>query len=151
MFITKLSHKGGKTTVRYLREFEEREISTEQAARPELLHSIASLKAVVDEALKHPDSDLEVQCKRLYHDIYYAPFEFTRSKKETEGERIKISCEVYSGGHGSGKLVTPAMLVKAFNDDLQALIADAVAEAELFATGKRAQLEFEILTGKEAA
>jgi len=151
MFITKLSNKDGKTTVRYLHEFEELEISTENAPRPELVHALACLKAVAAEVLKHPNSDSEAQHKRLYRDIYYSPFEFTRTKKEHEGERIKISCNVHCGIHGIGKLVTPAILVKALDDDLQALVANAVEEAERFAKGERAQLEFEAVAGKEAA
>jgi len=153
MYITKLSTKGDKTTVRYLNENDELEVSTEDAPRPELKVALINLYAIVcdvfgiDSPMKR-DYDAP---PRPYKPLNFLPVEIIRTKKKDEGESIKISCQTHAATHGVGTLVTPAISVNELNYELQALIAEAVEEAERFAKGERAQMEFESLTGREAA
>jgi len=95
MFITKLSRKGAKTTVRYLNEFDELEVSTEAPPRPELKTALINLYAIVCKVyeIKSPmkkDYDIEPPPETP---LKFIPIEITRTNKKDDGEYIKITCQ----------------------------------------------------------
>jgi|GEM_PF-2503135 len=153
MYITKLSMRGDKTTVRYLNENDELKVSTEAAPRPELKVALINPYAIVCDVFR-----IDSPMKREYDVIpaHHKPLKFVpvgikRPQKKDEADSIKISCQAHAATHGLGTLVTPAISVSALSCELQALIAEVVAEAEPLAKGERAQMEFEALVGKGAA
>jgi len=149
MEIIKASYNKGITTVRYRSQDGELEIKTEDRPRPEFVAAFKRLTYVVCYIVKaEPQLDKDGN-PTIERNFRFSPYELTRTITE-DTETVKITSFVL-GIDGYGKLVTPAIDLSFLSSENRACIDALIAEAERFAKGERAQLEFEAVAGKEAA